>query len=362
MNAHELELLREVVALPTAPFHEKAVADRVRRWAREQGLRLRADAYGNLLATLQRGREGPHWVLVAHMDHPGFVATRQRGRTVWGRFFGGVAPRYFCGGRMRWLTEAGALGAEVVKVEDRELPLGFHPVRVHLEREGRVEPGTIGMWDLPPVRVRGRHVYSRACDDLAGLALAMGALGRFARSDRPGTLSLLATRGEEAGFVGALGAVQSGLLPRRAVVVSVECSSAAAGCVVMGGGVVIRVGDRSSVFDPGVSARLVGIAGELAREDEGFRFQRALMAGGTCEASAFAPFGYTVGAICLPLGNYHNQGRRGIAPESIHLDDVSAGLSLLAALPGHSPAQDPADLRARMEQIWTDRRQLLGEL
>ena len=32
------------------------------------------------------------------------------------------------------------------------------------------------------------------------------------------------------------------------------------------------------------------------------------MPGGTCEATVFFSYGYDATCVCLPLGNYHNQG------------------------------------------------------
>ena len=48
------------------------------------------------------------------MDHPGFVATRQRGLRVWAEFRGGVAAEYFVGSRVRFI-DGGAEAAGVVR-------------------------------------------------------------------------------------------------------------------------------------------------------------------------------------------------------------------------------------------------------
>jgi endoglucanase len=42
------------------------------------------------------------------------------------------------------------------------------------------------------------------------------------------------------------------------------------------------------------------------KQDPTFRFQRKLMPGGACEATAFATHGFESTCLCLPLGNYHN--------------------------------------------------------
>jgi putative aminopeptidase FrvX len=94
----------------------------------------------------------------------------------------------------------------------------------------------------------------------------------------------------------------------------------------------VRLGDRIAAFDPALQQRMLEAAGELAGRRRGFRVQRCLMDGGTCEASAFAAHGYRTGGLALPLANYHNMGRRGIAAERIDLGDLRGALDLLYAL------------------------------
>ena len=47
------------------------------------------------------------------------------------------------------------------------------------------------------------------------------------------------------------------------------------------------------------------------------------MDGGTTEATAYELMGYTTGAACVALGNYHNAGPRGrVRAETVSLRDV----------------------------------------
>lgn len=363
MHEGHLSLLKRVLAAPTAPFREQAVVRVVRDWAERLGLPVQTDRHGNLLVRARRGRVGrAHrpWVLAAHMDHPGFVADRQRGRVVQAAFHGGVAERYFAGAPMVWFTPAGEVRGtvehtELVGPESRRR----RAARVRLTREAAVPAGTPGMWDLPAFRVRGRTLASRACDDLVGLAMALAALEEALAADAPLAAYVLATRAEEVGFVGAMGAVRSGLLPARAAVLSIETSSLAGGPVKQGAGPVLRVGDRASVFDAGASRTLYELAEELHAKDEAFRFQRALMAGGTCEATAFCAGGIAATGLCLALGNYHNQGRHRIAAETVDLDDFAGGVRLLAALVRRSADAGGASLRRRLDGLWDAYRGML---
>ena len=102
----------------------------------------------------------------------------------------------------------------------------------------------------------------------------------------------------------------------------------------MGGGLIIRVGDRAQIFDAAVSNHLTGLAQGLQRKDKTFRFQRRLMDAGTCEASVFQAFGYRTGAVCVGLGNYHNRDfrRKRIAAEYVSLRDVESMVTLFVEM------------------------------
>ena len=98
----------------------------------------------------------------------------------------------------------------------------------------------------------------------------------------------------------------------------------------------------------------VGVGGFDAAALGGF--QRQLMDGGTCEATAYLQYGYRVAGMCLPLGNYHNMnGRGGIAAESISRADL-LGLARFieglvradARIPGRSERRSTAQLRRRL--------------
>jgi endoglucanase len=133
----------------------------------------------------------------------------------------------------------------------------------------------------------------------------------------------LFTRGEEVGFIGALSVVRGRALPRGARIVSIEASLALPQAP-QGAGPILRVGDRTSVFDDGLTRWLAQVATDLAAAKRSrFRWQRQLMDGGTCEATAFQRFGYRCAGLCVPLGNYHNMSPGGrIAAESIRLGDL----------------------------------------
>src|SRR6187402_2842776 len=98
----------------------------------------------------------------------------------------------------------------------------------------------------------------------------------------------------------------------------------------MGMGVILRVGDRTSIFDSDGMRFLSEVAAGLQAADKKFVFQRALMFGGTCEATAYQEYGYQTAAVCVALGNYHNCHPRGrIAAEFVSLSDACGMVRLL---------------------------------
>src|SRR5262249_13137423 len=130
------------------------------------------------------------------------------------------------------------------------------------------------------------------------------------------------SRAEEIGFRGALAVAAGRVLPKNALVISLETSRELPG-VRMGGGVILRVGDRTSIFDSEATRFLAEAAGELKSAKKNFQFQRALMSGGTCEATAYQEFGFQTAAVCVALGNYHNCAERNrIAEEYISIADA----------------------------------------
>jgi len=322
-------LLERTLACPTAPYREGEVIAWVREFsAANRHLTLREDRDGNLELRRRGVRASARpLVLGAHMDHPGFRALRSRkaGRAwrVEALFLGGVRPEYFAGARARFHAGDDAIVARVERTVPDARGAGQ---RVTLSAGRRIPRGAFGTWDLPGFRIARRNpdlVETRAADDLAGVAGILAVLEVADAIDPARRVDVrgLFTRAEEVGFVGALAVARGSRLPRGARIVAVEASKALPEAP-QGAGPILRVGDRTSIFDDGLSRWLARVATELAR-GRGFRFQRKLMDGGTCEATAYQLYGYRCAGLCLPLGNYHNMSERGrIAVETIRLSDL----------------------------------------
>ena len=296
-----LQTTQCILAQPTAPFFEDHVrAEILLQLGQCKNVSTSVDAFGNVLARYRCGLAQPRWILTAHMDHPAFVQ---------GKFLGGVPEAYL-----------------------RKKP----PTR---------DFGAFEMWDLPAFELRENLIYSRACDDLIGCAAMVATVQQLEREGCEAAIDLAFTCAEEVGLLGAVFLAKSNQIPKHLGVVSLETSALRAPAQ-MGEGAIIRVGDRSSVFDSASVAQISKTALDASVPN-----QRCLMSGGTCEATAFRLYGYQVAGLCVALGNYHNCGENNrIAPEFVSLKDVLALTQLCVELAKDPHPPDPdAALRARLE-------------
>jgi endoglucanase len=87
------------------------------------------------------------------------------------------------------------------------------------------------------------------------------------------------------------------------------------------------------------------------------------MPGGTCEGTVFDAHGYTAGAVCVPLGNYHNMDRerKVIGPEYIDLSDWQNEVKLFVRLGEQSHQVDLkfAGLKSRLAKRFASMRKYL---
>jgi endoglucanase len=337
LSESPLALAEGLLSNPTVPFVEDLPAAHVRAFADERDLPHETDAAGNVVVKYGTGNP---LVLVAHLDHPGFHV--QRDGTL--AFRGGL------------LAENALPGAPLHYFRRGERdPIGEGELLEATSEKGRLTgatatnvQGDFAMWGFPGWSITDGKVTARVCDDLLGASAILSVLDEIARS-RPSTCVWgLFTRAEEEGFLGAFEAIRLGTVPKDADVLSLECSKALVNAP-QGGGVIVRVGDRMSIFDPSLTAALEAAAGKV----DGLRSQRRLMDGGACEASAFCAAGYRASGVAVPLGNYHNarDDFPGIAPETVLVDDYVSEVQLVSSL-----AHNPELLAPQGEPEWYARR------
>jgi endoglucanase len=293
------------------------------------------------------------------MDHPALVVVRTGARTEV-ELRGGVHPEYLIEARLQLETSG---GPRPVRLEN------FDPVTKTgwlFGDSGVAAVGDIVRWALTPASlgIEGDRLRARACDDLAGAAAALSALDRLAGAGAR-HFSVLLTRAEEVGFVGAIAACELKTLPAGARVLSIECSRQSADAPV-GGGPIVRVGDASSVF----SSELTNRTSETARSAD-IPHQRKLMAGGNCEATAFVALGYESTGLCLALDNYHNMididgvrsgtRRARLGPEVISLSDFHGLVDLLEAV-ALGLDSGKSKLSQRLRRLYAEEKHVLTEV
>ncbi|MCC6909976.1 MAG: M20/M25/M40 family metallo-hydrolase [Phycisphaerales bacterium] len=363
----------QLTSIPTAAAREHRVINWINDWLGDRpNLTLRRDKAGNMLISRKGARRGGRPLLItAHLDHPAFVIKKVRdSRTLQAEFRGGVRPPYFRKAKVLVYDASDAAHRGTV-IEHGKGKL-FDEVVIRLnEATDAVQVDDLATWDLKPARVRKGLIEAPACDDLMGVAAALSAMDVLRQSRGAGDVRVLLTRSEEIGFIGAIAASQSGLIPRRAKVIALENSRSFADSPI-GGGPILRVGDRISIFHHGLAFETARVAMEMEKRRGGFKWQRRLMPGGACEATTFQAYGYEAICLCLPLGNYHNmanlaeviEGKKGakalIAAEFVSQADyhglvdwlVECGRVLTGpARRGRTDADGAAAIRQMMEKI-----------
>lgn len=403
-NQHQ-EWLLAITQIPTAAGREWRVTRWLKSFVKDRpDLRLDEDAAGNLVIRPRRtwGARGSKPIYItAHLDHPAFVVHRAIGPgTLELEFRGGVMDEYFQNARV--VVHAGddpslgtgraeqrfgaTLTGEGDGVRGADGTRLFKTYIAELDEFDDevagpdIRVGDIATWALPPAEIDAQGiVHTPACDDLSAVAAAVSAMDVLRtlaeRGSKPQDVRLLFTRSEEIGFTGAIAAAKLKTMEKNARVIALENSRSFADSPI-GGGPIVRVGDRMSIFDPRLTAacakRAEQIAGHAASpsatqktsDTAGWKWQRKLMAGGACEATVYCAYGYQATCLCLPLGNYHNMadlaamqdgtfdreklGSPRMGREFIGLNDYFGMVDLLVAIGMELSEADPALERIEM--------------
>lgn len=399
-------LLLALTSIPTAAGREDRVIAFIKEWVDDRSaLTLTTDDAGNLLIrSTQHTSAAPPLLLEAHLDHPAFVIESvESPQQVSASFRGGVMAPYFIDGRVTHHAADGATtNGTIQRTDDANEPdQPFRIAHIEFEKSVNASKGDVVTWALPRSAIENGELHAPVCDDLAAVSAALCAMDECIASSSDSTgaapnMQLLLTRAEEVGFIGAIAACKLGTILNGARIIALENSRSFADSP-LGAGPIVRVGDRLSVFSPTLTAAVAKIAQQLEGQPErkvgaapskkstestkpspikqidGFRWQRKLMPGGACEATAFQAYGHEATCVCLPLGNYHNMGdlddvepaaKAGayngaapIKPEVISIDDFHNLVELLNTCARHLGAVEP--LTTRLDKLFDDKRFVL---
>ena len=351
--------LATVLQCPTAPFHEHHVAQQVGDLARHVGLPMVRDHHGNLIVTYDgrgsgddfngriSGAQAPNaaaWssdhplALVASMDAPGLEIIAVAGNTAEAVWHGAGEPDRIRSAPLIVHTRHGAQPARVRSLTTRPVNGKLRADRLLLTVSGQVRMGDFGTSVVPGVRRAGPWVITASETILSGVAILLEVLGRLARAQPAVRIQAVFTRCAHVGFAGAVGLLQSGMLPREQPVVCVsglpsgpstgDPSRVALDARRDFGQPVLVVGDGSLLSDAGLSAYVAQTALEIPHN---LAIEKRLLTEADTQTAVFAAFGHPACGLGLPL--FPPPDALPLTPtDRFYLEDYQSLVSLLEGM------------------------------
>ena len=338
MPPFDHDLLVSLTEARGVPGYEDRVRELVREELGPHVDRVRSDAMGNLVGTIEGGENPDFEVVVpAHIDEIGFMV-----RNVTDEGFleldalGGWDPRILRAQRVTVHTDdgdvpglIGSVPPHTLSEEEREKQQQVEDVHVDLGLDGeeaaeRVAVGDLVTMDQTTERV-GEFVTGKSLDNRVSVFAVLEAARRL--EDPSVTVHLAATTQEEVGLRGAE-ALGVDLDPDLVLALDTTVANDVPGfdagerVTELGEGAGIKLKDSSVITNHKVHRRLRSLAEdrEIAHQME------VLPAGGTDTGGLQRTSGATpAGAISVPTRYLHTP------TESVHEDDVAAVIDLLVS-------------------------------
>lgn len=348
MLKHE-SILKKILSQPTAPFREHWVIEALESILKEHKVPFFRDPSQNLIVgapnlkalkklTKTKSAE-PLRIAIAHMDHPGFHATKWLDDSRFEFQWHGGSPFEHLVGAKVWLRDdeneigSGVIESVTLHSHGRSIDKGVVKVENLKTKSQKLYGGFVFR---EPYWIEDSKIYTQVADDLIG---CFAIVSTFLSSKKKTPFIGLITRAEEVGFIGAIAHFELGLYKkakRPVVAISLETSRQLPNAEI-GKGPIVRLGDRKSVFH----SAYTNLLSELAQKLLPGKHQRRIMDGGSCEGTAATSYGIPTIAMSIPLGNYHNQSLEGgpdaappngPAPEFVAIEDIAGMQTLLLAL------------------------------
>jgi endoglucanase len=332
---YDLALLQEITETSGVPGYEDRVREVVRRELEPDVDRVRTDAMGNIVGTIEGGDTDV--VVAAHMDEIGFMVRHVTDEGfVQVDALGGWDPRVLKAQRVTIHTDDGdvpgligsapphTLDEEQLEakpeVEDVQIDLGLGSEAA----KERVSRGDLVTLEQTTERV-GDHVTGKALDDRVCLFAMLEAAKRI--DDPDVTIHFAATVQEEVGIRGAQ-TLGFDLDPDLAIALDVTVANDVPGfepgdhVTELGEGTAIKLKDSSVITNPKVHGRMEEVA-----EGEEVDYQLEVLPAGGTDTAGFqrARGAIPVGAISVPTRYLHT------VTESAHVDDIASTIDLLTA-------------------------------
>ncbi|MFS8628037.1 MAG: M42 family metallopeptidase [Limnochordales bacterium] len=325
------QLIRRLAPLYGPSGREEAVRAAVIDLVKPLADEVTVDALGNVIAR-RRGAGGPaarRVMVAAHMDEIGVIVTHIDDNGFL-RFapVGGVGPATLLGQQV--VFDNGVVGA--VGIEKVEGPKDIHLDKLFIdigasskqEAEKYVRVGSCAAY-LRDVAKAGSRLIGKAMDDRVGCAVAIEALHQLKDDPGPNDVYFVFTVQEEVGLRGARTSAYA-VEPDVAIAVDVTATGDTPNGqrlnMKLGGGVAIKVKDRSLITHRGLRELLVQCA-----EEEGIPYQMEVLPSGGTDAGAIhvTRTGVPSGVLSIPTRYLHTPA------EMVDLADVAATADLLTA-------------------------------
>jgi len=332
----EYDLLCELTEARGVPGYEDDVRDIVRREFEARTDRVRTDAMGNVVGTIE-GDTDYSVAVAAHMDEIGFMV-----RHVTDEGFvqvdplGGFDARVLRAQRVTVHGEedlTGVIGSvppHTLTDEQKEKADEVKDVYIDVGRDGEAVDELVSVGDLVTLDQTttrmGDRITGKALDDRVCLFAMLEAADRI--EDPDVTIHFAATVQEEVGLRGAR-ALGVDIDPDLAVALDVtvandvpQIGEAADAVTELGAGTAIKLKDSSVITSPKVHRRLTDVA-----EAEGIDHQHEVLPAGGTDTAGFqnTAGAKPVGAISVPTRYLHT------VTETAAGDDVAATIDLLTA-------------------------------
>ncbi|WP_418282719.1 M42 family metallopeptidase [Halorubrum sp. DTA98] len=332
----DFDLLCELTETRGVPGYEDRVRAIVRRELSERVDRVRSDAMGNVVGTIE-GDSDYSVAVAAHMDEIGFMVRHvDEDGFLQVDALGGFDPRVLRAQRVTVHGEedlTGVIGSvppHTLTDEQREADEEVSDVFIDLGRDAEAVDDLVGVGDLVTLEQTttrmGDRVTGKALDDRVCLFAMLAAADRI--DDPAVTIHFAATVQEEVGLRGAH-ALGVDIDPDLAIALDVtvandvpQIGEEADAVTRLGEGTAIKLKDASVITSPKVHGRLTAVA-----ETEGIDHQHEVLpAGGTDTAGFQTTHGAKpVGAISIPTRYLHT------VTETADGDDIAATIDLLTA-------------------------------
>jgi len=329
--AFDFDLLRELTEARGVPGYEDDVREIVRREFEERVDRVRTDAMGNVVGTIE-GESDYSVAVAAHMDEIGFMV-----RHVTDEGFvqvdplGGFDARVLRAQRVTVHGDViGSVPPHTLTEEQREKDDEVKDVFIDLGRDAEAVEEAVSVGDLVTLDQTttrmGDRVTGKALDDRICVFAMLEAARRI--DDPDVTIHFAATVQEEVGLRGAK-ALGVDVDPDLAVALDVtvandvpQVGDPADAVTDLGDGTAVKLKDSSVITSPKVHSRLTEVA-----EAEGIDHQHEVLPAGGTDTAGFqnTAGAKPVGAISIPTRYLHT------VTETADGGDVEATIDLLAA-------------------------------